>query len=57
MVRISIFSLTLAISVGLCMCGPTLYNVDEERGEANPVMIPVSSTAIPLHDLPVFKVS
>ena len=38
------------------MCGPTLYNVDEERGEANPVMIPVSSTAIPLDDLPVFKV-
>ena len=38
------------------MCGQTLYNVDEKRGEANPVMIPVSSTAIPLDDLPVFKV-
>ena len=38
------------------MSGPTLYNVDEKLGEANPVMIPVSSTAIPLDDLPVFKV-
>jgi hypothetical protein len=43
-------------SFGICMCGPTLYNVDEELGEAHPVMIPVSSTAIPLDDLPVFKV-
>ena len=40
----------------MCVCGPTLYNVDEEQGEAHPVMIPVSSTAIPLDDLPVFKV-
>ena len=40
----------------MCVCGPTLYNVDEEEGEAHPVMIPVSSTAIPLDDLPVFKV-
>ena len=43
-------------SVGICLCAPTLYEVDESLGEANPVMIPVSSTAIPLDDLPVFKV-
>lgn len=56
MARFIIFSLALLISVGMCVCGPTLYNVDEEQGEAHPVMIPVSSTAIPLDDLPVFKV-
>ena len=43
-------------SIGIVFCGPTLYEVDENLGEANPVMIPVSSTAIPLDDLPVFKV-
>ena len=44
-------------SIGIVFCGPTLYEVDENLGEANPVMIPVSSTAIPLDDLPVFKVT
>ena len=44
-------------SIGVVFCGPTLYEVDENLGEANPVMIPVSSTAIPLDDLPVFKVA
>ena len=44
-------------SIGVVFCGPTLYEVDENLGEANPVMIPVSSTAIPLDDLPVFKVN
>ena len=44
-------------SIGVVFCGPTLYEVDENLGEANPVMIPVSSTAIPLDDLPVFKVT
>ena len=41
----------------ICLCLPTLYTVDEERDEASPIMIPVSSTAIPIDDLPVFKVS
>ena len=41
----------------ICLCLPTLYEVNEEREEAVPVMIPVSSTAIPLDDLPVFKVT
>ena len=44
-------------SIGVVFGGPTLYEVDENLGEANPVMIPVSSTAIPLDDLPVFKVT
>ena len=48
---------TFSCSVGLCLSAPTLYEVDENLGEANPVMIPVSSTAIPLDDLPVFKVT
>ena len=48
---------TFSCSVGLCLSAPTLYEVDENLGEANPVMIPVSSTAIPLDDLPVFKVA
>ena len=46
----------MSYSVGICLSAPTLYEVDENLGEANPVMIPVSSTAIPLDDLPVFKV-
>ena len=41
----------------ICLCRPTLYTIDEEGGEAYPIMIPVSSTAIPIHELPVFKVS
>ena len=41
----------------ICLCLPTLYKVDEELEEAVPVMIPVSSTAIPIDDLPVFKVN
>ena len=35
---------------------PTLYEVDEGSDVAKPVMIPVASTAIPLHDLPELKV-
>ena len=31
---------------------PTLYEVDNGSDVAKPVMIPVASTAIPLHDLP-----
>jgi hypothetical protein len=56
MAPLSVFAIILAMSVGMCLCAPTLYEVDEQLGEANPVMIPVSSTAIPLDDLPVFKV-
>lgn len=31
---------------------PTLYSVDEESHVAEPVMIPIASTVIPLEDLP-----
>merc|ERR1711890_174329 len=34
---------------------PTLYNVDEDSN-ADPVLIPVSSTVIPLEDLPELQV-
>jgi len=56
MANSSLFVIVFVVSVGLCLSAPTLYEVDENLGEANPVMIPVSSTAIPLDDLPVFKV-
>ncbi len=34
---------------------PTIYHVGED-GEASAVMVPVSSTAIPIEDLPVYEV-
>ena len=35
---------------------PTIYHIDKNSQVAEPVMIPVASTVIPLEDLPVFKV-
>jgi len=62
MAKISI--IILSALLGLICCGgcvdgsplPTLYEVDEDSEVAKPVMIPVASTAIPLHDLPELKV-
>ena len=39
-----------------CSSGmPTIYHVGDD-GEAAAVMVPVSSTAIPIEDLPVYEV-
>ena len=43
-------------SLTVCSALPTLYKVEGNSDEAKPVMIPVASTAIPLHDLPVVQV-
>jgi len=43
-------------SLSCCYGLPTLYEVDRDSDVAKPVMIPVASTAIPLHDLPVVQV-
>merc|ERR1719153_1804856 len=48
--------LLMLLVVGLASGGPTLYKVDQERKVAERVMIPVSSTVIPLEDLPELTV-
>ena len=43
-------------STDSCSSGmPTIYHVGDD-GEAAAVMVPVSSTAIPIEDLPVYEV-
>eukprot|EP00091_Calanus_sinicus_P005097 TRINITY_DN15478_c0_g1_i7.p1 TRINITY_DN15478_c0_g1~~TRINITY_DN15478_c0_g1_i7.p1 ORF type:complete len:139 (-),score=74.67 TRINITY_DN15478_c0_g1_i7:138-509(-) len=44
------------VLVPLTMSGPTLYKLDEEKNTAERVMVPVSSTVIPLSDLPELQV-
>jgi len=38
------------------MSGPTIYKLDQEEKTAERVMVPVSSTVIPLEDLPELQV-
>merc|ERR1711909_172560 len=47
---------TLALLLTSTAAGPTLYKVDREEGTAERVMVPVSSTVIPLEDLPELQV-
>merc|ERR1712226_564811 len=47
---------TLALLLTSTAAGPTLYKVDREEGTAERVMVPVSSTVIPLEDLPETQV-
>merc|ERR1719347_56193 len=42
--------------VPLAMTGPTIYKLDKEENTAERVMVPVSSTVIPLEDLPELQV-
>jgi len=46
----------LAALMASAMAGPTLYNIDKEAGTAERVMVPVSSTVIPLEELPETQV-
>lgn len=46
----------VAVTMTTVNAGPTIYKVDENANEAEAVMVPVWSTAIPLEDLPKFKV-
>jgi len=57
------FTFGLSLIYSLCLWSlasgaalPTLYEVDNGSDVAKPVMIPVASTAIPLHDLPELSV-
>ena len=50
-----IIILALAL-VSVARGGPTVYKVDKEEGTAEKVMLPVSSTVIPLDDLPELQV-
>merc|ERR1711994_116724 len=51
--NIIILSLMLATVV---KAGPTIYKIDQEEGTAERVMTAVSSTVIPLEDLPELQV-
>jgi len=46
----------LLACVGMSLSGPTLYKVNGQAGEAEEIRIPVSSTVIPLDDLPELEV-
>merc|ERR1711890_104765 len=48
--------LTLSLLLTLGSAGPTLYKVDSQRKTAERVMVPVSSTVIPLAELPETQV-
>lgn len=48
--------LILMAMICLVIAGPTVYKVDKEEGTAEKVMLPVSSTVIPLDDLPELQV-
>jgi len=50
------FFVILFVAVGLVTGGPTLYQLHAEDNEAEEVRIPVSSTVIPLDDLPELEV-
>merc|ERR1711997_465187 len=52
---------TMNIFILLCLttmatAGPTIYKIDQGQGTAERVMTPVSSTVIPLEDLPELQV-
>merc|ERR1711874_662939 len=44
------------VLVPLVMSGPTIYKLDQGEKTAERVMVPVSSTVIPLEDLPELQV-
>merc|ERR1712156_628757 len=46
----------LALVTTMATAGPTGYKIDQEEGTAERVMTPVSSTVIPLEDLPELQV-
>merc|ERR1711936_50109 len=46
----------LALVTTMATAGPTVYKIDQEEGTAERVMTPVSSTVIPLEDLPELQV-
>merc|ERR1712189_24815 len=46
----------LSILASSALSGPTVYKIDEEKNTAESVIVPVSSTVIPLDDLPELKV-
>merc|ERR1711981_48268 len=46
----------LSITTAMAMAGPTIYKIDQEEGTAERVMTAVSSTVIPLEDLPELQV-
>merc|ERR1712066_221593 len=54
------YNMKIVIMVGLMatisMGGPTIYKIDHEEGTAERVMTPISSTVIPLEDLPELQV-
>merc|ERR1712117_64877 len=55
---IIMISAILLVSVATCLVSakPTIYKVDEERNIAESILTPVSSTVIPLDDLPELQV-
>merc|ERR1712079_147869 len=46
----------LSSLASIAMAGPTVYKIDQQEGNAEKVMTPVSSTVIPLEDLPELQV-
>merc|ERR1711893_366277 len=44
------------VLVTISSAGPTIYKIDEEKNTAERVLNPVSSTVIPLDDLPELQV-
>merc|ERR1711976_1072292 len=55
---IIMITVILLVSVATCLVSakPTIYKVDEERNIAESILTPVSSTVIPLDDLPELQV-
>merc|ERR1711971_688436 len=54
----TMISALVLVSVATCLVNakPTIYKVDEERNIAESILTPVSSTVIPLDDLPELQV-
>merc|ERR1719410_1248943 len=48
--------LILSLVAAMVSSGPTVYKIDQQEGTAEKVMTPVSSTVIPLEDLPELQV-
>merc|ERR1719277_1070695 len=46
----------LSLLTTMATAGPTIYKIDQDEGTAERVMTPVSSTVIPLEDLPELQV-
>ena len=54
--RAKMHLLVFATLLATVASGPTLYNIDKAAGTAERVMVPVSSTVIPLEELPETQV-